>query len=66
MLRKLEWKYFLFSYGVPFVPAFIFLFIETESNGKVYGSAYVSMFDVIKYGEVLMNLPNLTLRFGAG
>lgn len=52
MLRKLEWKYFLFSYGVPFVPAFIFLFIETESNGKVYGSAYVSMFDVIKYGEV--------------
>ncbi|KAJ6010313.1 hypothetical protein N7451_001725 [Penicillium sp. IBT 35674x] len=41
MLRKLEWKYFLFSYGVPFVPAFIFLFIETESNGKVYGSAYI-------------------------
>ncbi|KAJ6084672.1 hypothetical protein N7486_011472 [Penicillium sp. IBT 16267x] len=41
MLRKLEWKYFLFSYGVPFIPSFIFLFIETGSNGKVYGSAYI-------------------------
>ena len=43
LLRPLEWKYFLFCYGVPFIPAFVFLFIETNSNGKVYGDAIVSI-----------------------
>lgn len=42
MLRSLEWKYFLFCYGTPFIPAFVFLFIETSTEGKVYGPAYVS------------------------
>jgi hypothetical protein len=42
MLRGLEWRYFLFSYGTPFIPAFVFLFIETSTKGKVYGSAFVS------------------------
>lgn len=41
-LKQLEWKYFLFCYGLPFVPAFVFLFVETESEGKVYGPAIVS------------------------
>ncbi|KAJ5681966.1 uncharacterized protein N7477_001906 [Penicillium maclennaniae] len=41
MLRRLEWKYFLFSYGTPFIPAVVFLFIETSTKGKVYGSAFV-------------------------
>jgi hypothetical protein len=40
-LRKLEWRYLIFCYGVPFVPAVIFLFIDTDSRGKIYGSANV-------------------------
>ena len=40
-LRMLEWKYILFCYGVPFIPAFIFFFVRSESRGKVYGSAVV-------------------------
>ncbi|KAL9113371.1 MAG: hypothetical protein Q9227_002412 [Pyrenula ochraceoflavens] len=38
-LRSLEWRYFLFSYGLPLVPAFIYLFIHTTERGKIYGSA---------------------------
>lgn len=41
-LRPLEWKYFLFCYGLPFIPAFVFFFIQGEDNGKVYGLAIVS------------------------
>jgi hypothetical protein len=41
-LRQLEWKYVLFCYGLPFLPAFVYFFIETEARGKVYGSAIVS------------------------
>ncbi|KAL4903509.1 hypothetical protein BDW74DRAFT_169008 [Aspergillus multicolor] len=38
-LRRLEWKYVLLCYGLPFIPAFTYFFIRTESRGKVYGSA---------------------------
>ncbi|EAS35151.3 uncharacterized protein CIMG_00505 [Coccidioides immitis RS] len=38
-LRKLEWKYFLFCYGFQFIPALVFLFINTESRGRIYGDA---------------------------
>ncbi|KFY70152.1 hypothetical protein V498_10387, partial [Pseudogymnoascus sp. VKM F-4517 (FW-2822)] len=38
-LRKLEWKYCIACYGIPFIPAFVYLFIETKARGKVYGSA---------------------------
>jgi hypothetical protein len=41
-LRSLEWKYLIFCYGIPFIPAFVFFFIKTEARGKVYGSAVVS------------------------
>lgn len=41
-LRRLEWKYWVFCYGLPFVPAFTYFFIETKDRGKVYGSAVVS------------------------
>lgn len=41
LLRPLEWKYFIFCYGVPFIPAFVFLFIDTKSRGKIYGPAIV-------------------------
>jgi hypothetical protein len=42
-LRSLEWKYFLFCYGVPFISAFTFFFVRTESRGRVYGSAVVCL-----------------------
>lgn len=41
-LRPLEWKYFLFCYGLPFIPALVLLFIETKSHGRIYGPAVVS------------------------
>lgn len=41
-LRRLEWKYCVACYGLPFIPAFIYLFISTPGRGKVYGSATVS------------------------
>ena len=40
-LRGLEWRYLIACYGIPFVPAFIFLFIDSGDRGKVYGDAVV-------------------------
>ena len=42
-LRSLEWKYILFCYGVPFISAFTFFFVRSESRGRVYGSAVVCL-----------------------
>lgn len=42
-LRELEWKYCIACYGIPFIPSFVYLFIETKARGKVYGSAIVSL-----------------------
>lgn len=41
-LRRLEWKYVLCCYGIPFIPAFAYFFIKTQARGRVYGSAIVS------------------------
>jgi hypothetical protein len=41
-LRRLEWKYILFCYFLPFIPALTLLFIHTPSKGHVYGSSLVS------------------------
>ncbi|GAQ05182.1 hypothetical protein ALT_2503 [Aspergillus lentulus] len=38
-LGMLEWKYVLFCYGVPFIPAFVYLFLNSESRGRVYGDS---------------------------
>ncbi|KAJ5775912.1 uncharacterized protein N7511_000923 [Penicillium nucicola] len=38
-LRQLEWKYVLFCYGTPFVPAFAYFFVTTQARGRIYGSA---------------------------
>ncbi|OQD98813.1 hypothetical protein PENSOL_c008G10624 [Penicillium solitum] len=38
-LRRLEWKYVLCCYGIPFVPAFAYFFIQTQARGRIYGSA---------------------------
>jgi hypothetical protein len=42
-LRALEWKYIVFCYGLPFVPALTYCFIKTQEKGKFYGSANVSI-----------------------
>jgi hypothetical protein len=42
-LRKLEKVYLVLCYGLPFIPAFVYVFIHTEGKGKVYGSALVSL-----------------------
>ncbi|KAG8527548.1 uncharacterized protein KY384_007700 [Bacidia gigantensis] len=38
-LRAQEWKYFLGCYGAAFVPSLIYIFVETEGRGKIYGPA---------------------------
>ena len=40
-MRAQEWKYFVACYGAAFIPATIYLFVDTESRGKVYGPALV-------------------------
>jgi hypothetical protein len=40
-LRKLEWKYIVFCYGVPLLPAFSYLFARSPGRGRVYGDATV-------------------------
>lgn len=42
-MRTLEWRQVAACYGLPFLPAFIFFFIDTADRGKVYGSAIVSL-----------------------
>ena len=48
-LRKLEWRYLAICYGLPFVPALVFLFIDTAGRGKVYGSANVSLLRIVAH-----------------
>lgn len=38
-LRKMEVPYLILCYGVPFMPAFIYLFIKNAAGERVYGSA---------------------------
>lgn len=42
-LRRLEKYYGVACYGVPFVPAFTFLFVRSDARGHVYGNATVSV-----------------------
>jgi len=41
-LRAMDWKYVVFCYGFSFIPSFVYLFVQSSSRGKVYGSAVVS------------------------
>ena len=41
-LRRLEFKYLLACYGIPLIPALIYLFVSTSGRGKIYGTAVVS------------------------
>lgn len=47
-LKALEWKYHLMCYGCPFLVAFIYIFIDTESRGKIYGSAVVWLISALQ------------------
>ncbi|KAH6979185.1 hypothetical protein EDB82DRAFT_558807 [Fusarium venenatum] len=38
-LRKMEWPYLIACYGIPFLPAFVFIFVKDGSGVRVYGSA---------------------------
>ncbi|KAI1656665.1 family A G protein-coupled receptor-like protein [Daldinia decipiens] len=38
-LRMMEKWYLLICYGVPFVPALTYVFVRTESSGRMYGNA---------------------------
>lgn len=40
-LRAQEWKYLIICYGIPFIPAIVFAFTQTEARGKIYGGAVV-------------------------
>lgn len=42
-LRSLEWKYLVFCYGLPLIPAIVFVFSGTEDKGRIFGSATVSL-----------------------
>lgn len=38
-LKRLEWIYLLVNYGLPFMPAFAYCFINVAGRGKIYGPA---------------------------
>ncbi|KAH6655004.1 G-protein coupled receptor [Truncatella angustata] len=38
-LRKMEVWYFLFCYGIPFIPALVFIFVTEAGRGRMYGNA---------------------------
>ncbi|KAL8990250.1 MAG: hypothetical protein Q9177_001058 [Variospora cf. flavescens] len=38
-LKALEWRYHVMCYGVPFVIALAYCFIDTRDNGRIYGPA---------------------------
>ena len=48
-LRTLEWKYQIMCYGLPFVIALVYLFIDTRDRGKVYGDASLWCWISIKW-----------------
>jgi hypothetical protein len=38
-LRKMEIPYLISCYGIPFLPAFVFLFVKNSEGVRIYGSA---------------------------
>ncbi|RFU24869.1 hypothetical protein B7463_g11469, partial [Scytalidium lignicola] len=38
-LRRLEVPYIICCYGVPFVPAFVYIWVKTSTKGRFYGNA---------------------------
>lgn len=48
-LKTLEWKYHIMCYGLPFIVALVYLFIDTPARGKVYGDASLWCWISIKW-----------------
>lgn len=42
-LCRLEWKYAVGCYDLPFIPSFVYFFIHTPARGRVYGPALVRL-----------------------
>jgi hypothetical protein len=40
-LRRMEIPYLIACYGIPLVPAFVFLFIKSSGGARVYGNATI-------------------------
>ncbi|KAL7795032.1 putative G-protein coupled receptor protein [Trichoderma ceciliae] len=38
-LRRMEIPYLLFCYGIPFIPAFVYIFIRNKNGSRAYGNA---------------------------
>jgi hypothetical protein len=38
-LRKMEIPYLVGCYGIPFVPAFVYIFIKNKEGQRMYGNA---------------------------
>lgn len=38
-LRRMEIPYFVLCYGLPFIPALVFVFVPNSKGDKVYGDA---------------------------
>jgi hypothetical protein len=71
-IRALEKWYFLASYGLPFVPALVYLFVKNHEGARMYGDAtlwcWISRdFDVIRiatfYGPVWYPSPSHSHSF---
>lgn len=56
-LRALEWIYLVFCYGLTFVVALVYLFIQTSRMGKMYGDATVRYLVLLAFQSVCS--PNL-------
>ncbi|CAG1967279.1 unnamed protein product [Fusarium graminearum] len=51
-LRRMELPYLLACYGVPFLPAFVFIFIKDENGFGVYGNAVQWCWIAPKWGNL--------------
>lgn len=40
-LKKVEKWYFLLCYGLPLVPAIVYIFVQTPGKGRIYGNAFL-------------------------
>lgn len=58
-LRKLELRYLALCYGLPLIPAVVFLCIDTAERGKIFGSANVR-------GQTCLQIVTDVDSFGAG
>ena len=58
-LRALESKYLALCYGIPFVPAVIYLFVQHGAKGRIYGSADVRTLSFLEITSLANDLLEL-------